>query len=645
MFIFATLCSLALSAATPTIAFVGSTPQSGDIISSFDNITLHFDFADVYAGLKADATHDWGVMIDGYDDWDFGTAKLYEGNPADNILLATTLDVTVNASSANYKLGTDFTFGFSGVEVSAGKMYTIVIDKFFFPALNGNVLYSNGTNVKANIVVYGPQNSGLTASSVVPAGGERLANLRDFHLTFDQSVTVTDSAEAKIMDGESVYAAATDIAVDPVDDKSVIVKFDSKPLYIDHEYKLVISDGAIVGADGTANVSTEIKYYGATYDYTPVAAVAPAAGSVVPEAEEITLDFDDFVSVAEDAVATIAENNSEVTKSALVYSLGKQVKVKFGNVPLCKGHNYVMTVPAGIITAATTGLPNREIKVNYAGGSLDYIQIFKSATPADGTVTDSIGGVKLESRFQSELTAYYFEPKKPITGKWYKGDEFVKDLTFSLPAGGYTISARIAEALEPNAVYRLVIPQGAIVIRDRNASKISDKVGNAEFSVSYVGAEEPVYLTTNVAGAEIKQPVKKGEIVTLTITPEEDWVVDKVTFFGTEIDPAAENVYTLPKVMASAPVVVTYRYNREIIFDADVTVGIAQMPGSNLTFSKNGGALLLQGLASGDAVAVYTAGGRLVGKYTAEKSTLGVNVSEGNVYIVIVNGKAVKVTM
>jgi hypothetical protein len=190
-------------------------------------------------------------------------------------------------------------------------------------------------------------------------------------------------------------------------------------------------------------------------------------------------------------------------------------------------------------------------------------------------------------------------------------------------------------------VYRnatLNIPEGSLT-----------RYGNADVwkNFWYVNEFDPkkgkdIFLTINQAdNGYVKQHLTEGTVCTFTIVAAEGWKIHSVTFNGKEVTAqlTEEGIFTTPALSEDAVLNIAYEKTE------DNTMVAANASASRIKVQGHQGTLRVTGATQGEAISVYTTDGVLVTQESAEESETLLTLPTGQVYIVKVADKVVKIGM
>ena len=310
-----------------------------------------------------------------------------------------------------------------------------------------------------------------------------------------------------------------------------------------------------------------------------------------------------------------------------------------------EGRKYRLVIPSGTITCAKKALQN------FAGNE-EYTVEFEGSTPT------SVELISCSVADNSELS------ELPCATWTFKG-EFVRNPELSAnlitPAGGgadptfvsYNNGETVVRAffylnsgepvsLRNGAKYTLILPEGLIY----NAGDPSIK--NEEIRINITGVEKapvkPDYVnfTVEVNGiATVEQQAVKGETVTVTLTPTDDWKIESVA--GAK---QSGNSLTTPALTSDTTVKVELAYDGA--WAKEVSTNVYEIETENIRIFKDGDHIIVEGAKPDQTICVYNIAGLLVNTANSadgmDRVILTVSQNQ-EYYIVTVAGKAAKIKM
>ena len=150
-----------------------------------------------------------------------------------------------------------------------------------------------------------------------------------------------------------------------------------------------------------------------------------------------------------------------------------------------------------------------------------------------------------------------------------------------------------------------------------------------------------IFLTINHAdNGEVGIVVDLGRTYKVRITAFEGWKIHSVTFNGEEVTDqlTEEGLFTTPALQADAVLNIAYEKTEDNTMVANTTARAIKVQGHQ-------GTLRITGTTEGEAISVYTTGGTLVAQESAEGDETLITIPTGQVYIVTVADKVVKIGM
>lgn len=142
--------------------------------------------------------------------------------------------------------------------------------------------------------------------------------------------------------------------------------------------------------------------------------------------------------------------------------------------------------------------------------------------------------------------------------------------------------------------------------------------------------------------ANVSFQVLQGKDATVALTPSADWKLATLTLNGEDVTKAvADNAYTIAAIEADAKLVATYEYAYEV--ETIQTSGVVDVAGKQITVANDGDRISVEGVAEGDTIKVYTVNGMVIANVVAEQDIVKISCPTGQVYIVVINDKAVKI--
>lgn len=198
----------------------------------------------------------------------------------------------------------------------------------------------------------------------------------------------------------------------------------------------------------------------------------------------------------------------------------------------------------------------------------------------------------------------------------------------------------LTERITVPGKYTFVIPHASFAIGTEFTSR-SNRYMALEYTVVPM-----VAVNVELGGyAKASFKVAEGNNASVALQPEADWQVASVTLNGADVTAdVVDNVYTIKDIKEEANLVAAYEYANEIeIVEEGGNVSVESVEGDRYTVTNNAEGVLVQGLNIGDVVNVFTSNGMLIVSKTASKENMKISLPAGQVYIVAIQGAAVKV--
>jgi hypothetical protein len=158
-------------------------------------------------------------------------------------------------------------------------------------------------------------------------------------------------------------------------------------------------------------------------------------------------------------------------------------------------------------------------------------------------------------------------------------------------------------------------------------------------NISEIEGSTPNYLTIRQAdNGAVKIAVDLGRTYKVQIEPTEGWAIHSVTFDGKDMTAQLDESYTFTTPTLNGSAVLNVAYEQ-------VSTKVEGMHGQAVKVRGYQDKLFISGTESGDQIAIYTAGGAVVEEVKAEGADSEISVESGQLYIVKVAGKVVKIQM
>lgn len=187
--------------------------------------------------------------------------------------------------------------------------------------------------------------------------------------------------------------------------------------------------------------------------------------------------------------------------------------------------------------------------------------------------------------------------------------------------------------------YTLVSPRSSYAIGSQYDSDM-----NRYFETEYTVVKMPkVKVDVELVNfANVSFEVLEGKDATVGLTPSADWKLATLTLNGEDVtSDVADNAYTIAAIEADAKLVATYEYAHEV--ETIQSSGVVDVAGKQITVANDGDRISIEGVAAGDTIKVYTVNGMVIANTVAEQDIVKISCPIGQVYIVVINDKAVKI--
>lgn len=210
----------------------------------------------------------------------------------------------------------------------------------------------------------------------------------------------------------------------------------------------------------------------------------------------------------------------------------------------------------------------------------------------------------------------------------------------TLPMGDYVAVKSVfhlTTALTEPGKYTLIIPRASFAMGSQY-----DSDQNRYMEIEYQVVPMVAVNVELVNFAKTSFKVAKDNDATVTLTPAADWKLASLTLNGEDVtEDVADNTYTLKGMTEDANLAATYEYAHEV--EIIETTGIVSVENHDYTVSSSEEFIKIENLLAGDTVKVYTVNGMAVAQMTATQDTMEISLPKGQVYVVMINGAAVKV--
>ncbi|MDE7442294.1 MAG: hypothetical protein K2M69_09035 [Muribaculaceae bacterium] len=284
-------------------------------------------------------------------------------------------------------------------------------------------------------------------------------------------------------------------------------------------------------------------------------------------------------------------------------------------------------------------------------GNPEVAVTLKGTTP---TIDDFGLTANVSDRLHSHADVFSFVTESEIkagegaTMKLMDGEESVAEapVYVSHEAKGYRAYADFGgQKLENGKTYDVVLPEGSVYA----ANGI---VNNPEIKSAITAMPEqeaaPEFISVKLnidEYATATYRMVKGEESVVDLKAGDDWKLESLSLNGDDVtsEVSEQGLYTLPALNEDATLDATYAYAHDITYDYET--GVGNIEDSPYALRKDGSHLIISGLNGGEHIAIYTLGGMNVAELPSVPAEMGkasINLPEGQVYIVVINGISIK---
>lgn len=657
------------------ITVKSTTPSNGDKVSYISTVRIDFGIENVLAMYPDVPASDFGIMNM------TRTINIYKGENSTGEVVASKKITGVVNTSAGFvtdKLYTEITFD-NDVILESNQAYCIVIPAKTYSVATLSQKYTNTVITNPiEIIVYGSGevSDKLLMTSVSPENGETLEKLDKFTLNFNQEVLVKPSSNAILYEGDEIVGQGS-MEVNENDSKSVVASFDNVVLYNSHTYKITVPGDVIYAKDNESDVygGGSITINGSSYRNFGYTRVSPSMNRKISNLGRIGVTVDcgsngylgrDFKATAQLYKLGADDTRTQVgdNLNCLVNESTKGFYIDVYNFDLEPATKYEVVVAADQfhLWDMDTQRPmhdttNSEMVFTYT--TADEIepvapQGFGAAVPAVTTPVETLTSFRLDfSPFEYDNTFYY-----PVFAS-YTAENYnvldVTDVTTGEKVADFTVDIKWdndnnfwienTSALDVNMLkgheYVVNIPEGMFCCR---FEELKDVSANKAYAVTYQGGYATSFtLTYAIEGqATLSTMVERGAEVTVTFPENDGFRLASLSYNG---EPQTVAVtYTTPAVNADVTLDLTYEYAGKV--DYDYSTGVEVPSDCPYSVRSEGEMLVIDGVESGDSISVYTTGGMLVATLPAvpsDANRVAISLANGDVYLIRINAKALKV--
>lgn len=551
------LCSIIAGAVANAAApsFLGSIPENGATVSSFNEIKLNFDLSEVEAEYGNPGQ--WGMSynamwFEGFEDFfPPQMAVLYKGSVEDNNIVGRIYD-SYTASSQDWSVKDYISLSFPNINIEENQLYTLVVTFEFFsynPIAEQKSTYFDCTNSPLKLEFIGGEggDKALILESSTLSEDAIFEKVPEISLYFNYDVDVLNGNSAYILEDNNLFSESITFSKNYDNSKSILLTSPDKEIYFGHTYDLIIPKGAIGLSENHNITNDEIKltFNGNSFHYFGTGRIRPSNGSVTVLGE-ITIPFK-FPEVEGKNYGFIALSNGDQTPFTGYLYEGdddstEPIEIMIGGVTSdSKGLIFNPTIIPNPESSYTIVIPEGNVKAYEIGASREiYLKDYLServelhyTTPAvsdlplwQPTAANISEGAEIEhlDYFIVNCPDYEYDGVIYNTisaklfregGKLYEvtadGDKEIASFNITRPTltaeseigngqyiGKYFVG-KVDQDLYIGKTYKLVLLSGEFVVDN---PFIGHYIGNEEVSVTIKGAastELKSEFTSNIA--------------------------------------------------------------------------------------------------------------------------------------------------
>lgn len=319
-----------------------------------------------------------------------------------------------------------------------------------------------------------------------------------------------------------------------------------------------------------------------------------------------------------------------------------------------EGHRYRFVIPRDEFTILYPPLYNYvrtpEYSIEFEGSTPTEARLV-SSTLQDGEELSELGNVVWTFKGQFELNpeAEALLKYNNIINRWLLTSKYDGSGNTRVVAHIYLDLSGKPLPLQKGVDYTLTLPEGALYY-------LTDaSIVNKEVSVTFKGVEaKPEVQEPELVNAEVSingfhtatLDAVKGRKLNVSLIPDGNWTVTALTRDGNDVLPFMQEndgVYTTPALTADTKIAATIEYDGVII--NDIASEVVEIPETSVKVYSDGEHIVVDGINAGDVVAVYSTNGMLIAEQTMNASdrAMQITIANGQIYIVRVNDKAVKI--
>ena len=604
------LCALQGGAQDITIIKDQCTPAENGAYTSLKDIHLIFELSGVEKTYPDVQSSEIGLVSTLTKK---KPIKLYKGSEATGDPIASCYKKVLN-NSAEFHSGNYFDISFdSEIILEEGVTYTLYIPVANFAAATTSQIFTDYPKDQEAIIHFkGAKAEGFAFENAQPEQFSNLKSVQKVVLSFNEEVTVTPQSVATIVENDNTISTSKALYVSEDNSNSVVVEFENEiPLYITHEYQLLIPENVIfsannpsVGIDGAISLA----YKGEDYHYLEGGRVYPRNNSELSWISEIRVPFNfetGYNLGHAQATMKLYEGSMENTPVELkcdASSLDNLVIAPY-KFDLKPSTTYYVVLDAGQIFPAENNdwrktlkdTTNPEVVLTYTTPAELEVpsKVIVVVDPMEGADNDRLDTVTLnlnDYEFENNTYPVQLAIENPVAVFNDGTNDTQLQLTFN--ANEKKATCAVNRPLEAGKTYTLKVPAGTFA-PDAHAN-LATVAANDELVYTFTGKAAPVAefvsLSYTVDGeVTVKTMVEKGKPVSVSVTAPEGRQIESVTLDGTPLT-GEMDVYTIPALSEDAgllvklvPVVIN-RHNVTLTIDNAVAQTSTVEEGKTVSF-------------------------------------------------------------
>lgn len=187
--------------------------------------------------------------------------------------------------------------------------------------------------------------------------------------------------------------------------------------------------------------------------------------------------------------------------------------------------------------------------------------------------------------------------------------------------------------------YKFISPRSCYAIGTEFSGK-----SNRYFETEYTVVKMPkVNVDVELVNfASVSFQVLKGKDAVVSLAPAADWKVASLTLNGDDVTAdVTDNAYKIAAIEEDAKLVATYEYAHDV--EIVQSTGVVEVEGRQITVANDADRISISGVAKGDVIKVYSVNGMVLANLEAEQEVVKITCPTGQVYVVMVNDKAIKI--